>query len=71
VNWRNNPKIMAAREIAQQFGKDRVILVMLTADTLETASYGADGRLCTQAGKLANLAFDAIAHELGFDEVWK
>ena len=55
---------MAAREIAQRFGKDRVILIMLTEDTLETASYGTDGRLCAEAGKLADVAYDAIMGEL-------
>lgn len=57
-----NERIEAARELAERFGKDQVIVIMLdpTAGTLEYASYGKTRALCADARRLADAAFDAV-----------
>ena len=55
-----SPKVAAARNIAHQFGKKRVIVLMLTDDAMEYASYGETKELCNSAREIADIAFDAV-----------
>jgi len=61
--WNPSPKVAAARDIGQRFGKDQVIVLMIDtkAQTLEYASYGATKELCDKAKHLADAAYEAIS----------
>lgn len=62
MSWKDEPTIMAARDIAKKFNQTRVIIIMVDDEggTIRSASYGANGALCTSAGKLADVAYDAV-----------
>ncbi len=60
-------KVAVARDIAKQFKKNQVIVIMLDDNhRLHCASYGATKALCADAKKLADVAFKAID-----DELWR
>ena len=62
MSWKNNPHIMAAREYAQRFGFDEVIMVgiKLKNGTVETASYGRNGILCRQAWNCSDMIVETV-----------
>lgn len=57
-----SPKVKAAREIGQRFGKDQVIVLMIDSKhrTLEYASWGSNRLMCVKAKVLADEAYDAV-----------
>lgn len=57
-------RIQAARDLAERFGKEQVIVLMLDqkAGTLEYASYGKTRALCADARRLADAAYDAVMY---------
>lgn len=57
-----SPKVAEARDLAKKFGKTKVIIFMIDDDagTMEYASYGRDKAMCSDAGKLADVAYKAI-----------
>ena len=64
----NAGEVAAARSLARQFGKSKVILLMFGEgygeETLAYASYGETKALCQEARGLADVAFDAIVYHL-------
>jgi len=60
--WNPSPKVAAARDIGQKFGKAQVVVFMIDQDagTVEFASYGETRELCAEARKIGDIAFDAI-----------
>lgn len=63
--WNPSPKVAAARDIGKKFDKKMVIVLMLTDDTLEYISYGATPKLCGDAQKIADIAYDAVSDFVG------
>jgi hypothetical protein len=61
-----SPKVAAARDIGNKFHKPMVIVIMLdpNAGTMEYASYGQTAKLCGEAEKLADVAYEAIYKHL-------
>lgn len=61
-----SPKVAEARDLAKKYGKTRVIIFMIDDDkgTMEYASYGKDKALCSDARKLADVAYKAIYDHL-------
>lgn len=57
-----SPKVAACRTVASQFKKDQVIILMVDqkAGTIEYASYGTTRKLCKDAKRLGDIAFEAI-----------
>ena len=53
VRWQDDPKIQAAKRIADEFGYQQVIWfgVMPDGETVERCSYGAGKKLCDEAGE--------------------
>lgn len=64
--WNPSPKVCAAREFGQRFGKDQVIILSLDLrkGTLEMTSYGRTKELCDQAKGLGDAAYEALMREL-------
>ena len=62
MSFNPSPKVAAARDIGQRFGKDQVIVLMIDSKlgTLEYASYGKTKELCADAKVLADIAFNAL-----------
>lgn len=59
--WNPSPKVAAARDFGEEFGKDLVIILSVDQEgRLEYASYGKNQFLCNQAQELADKAFNAI-----------
>jgi len=60
--WNPSPKVAAAQEIGQRFGKDQVIVFMIDRkkDIVEYASWGKTKSLCDNARKIADAAFVRI-----------
>jgi len=54
------PKIKAAKDYAQKFNKNLVIILGIKGDQLEYASYGVNKGLCVEAQRLAECAFKAL-----------
>jgi len=63
--WNPSPKVAAARDAGDRFGKDQVILLMIDRKqgTLEYAAYGKTKDLCKDAERLADIAYEAIMRE--------
>lgn len=57
-----SPQVAAARDFAQKFDRDITVILSVNTKTgrIEYASYGATSRLCSEARKLGDKAFDAI-----------
>lgn len=57
-----SPQIAAAREIAERFGQDQVIVLMVSRrhGTIRYASYGRTRRLCAEARRIADRAYEAV-----------
>jgi len=55
-----SPKVRAAGEVAKEFGKDQVVVLMINhaEGTLEYASYGKTKTDCDEAKGLADALFD-------------
>ena len=60
--WNPSPKVAMARDIGQRLRKDQVIILMIDEDerTLESVTYGRTKRLCDQAKKLGDIAYEAV-----------
>ena len=59
--WNPSPKVAAARDFADKFNKQQVIILAINKDgSLEYASYGETKALCHNAEIIADIAFDAI-----------
>jgi len=52
--WNPSPKVAAARDIANKFGQEKVIIVMINETTgkFEVVSYGETKAKCSQADAL-------------------
>ena len=61
-----SPKVAEARRLAKVWGQKQVIIIMIDDDTLSYVSYGADKKLCADARRLADIAYEAIM--LGYRE---
>ena len=62
--WNPSPKVSDCRTIARKWKRDRVIILALDDRTMEMASYGETKRLCDDAKKLGDVAYDAIMRYL-------
>ena len=53
------PKVAAARSMAQQFGRDIAVLVLVDLEgrTVEVASYGTDETKCSKGQALADALY--------------
>ena len=60
-DWRENPAIMAAREMSKKFHKKQVIVLMVGDDGLSGVSYGANKLLCGEAGRMLDVACEAVS----------
>jgi len=61
VSFNPSPSVALARDIAQNLGKDQVIIITLdAAGRVGYISYGKTKSLCEYAKRLADVAFDAI-----------
>ena len=59
--WNPSPKVAAARDFANKFEKQQVIILAIDKDgQLDYASYGETKHLCDTAKIIADIAFDAI-----------
>lgn len=60
--WNPSPKVADCREIARKWKKQQVIILAIdiNAQTLEYASYGETQKLCSDAKRLADVAYSAI-----------
>ena len=59
--WNPSPKVAAARDFAEKFKKQQVIILAIDEDgRLDYASYGATKHLCSTSKILADIAFNAI-----------
>ena len=59
--WNSSLKVAVARDFAKKFGKQQVIILSIDKDdNLEYASYGDTKKLCNEAKKLADIAFEAV-----------
>jgi hypothetical protein len=69
LNWKQSPEIMQARRVAKELGASRIIILMIDdkAGTIGYASYGADSRLCEEAGRLAEVAYKAVYQQMVID----
>ncbi len=65
MTWNPDPKVAAARDYGKKFGQDIVILISLTGDLLEYASWGKTKALCTEAASLADIAFEKLMEQYG------
>lgn len=63
--WNPSPKVAAARDIGKTFNKTIVVVLMLTDDTIEYASYGETPKLCRDARKIADVAYNAVSDFVG------
>ena len=61
-----SPKVAEARDLATKYRKTKVIIFMIDDDagTMEYASFGKDKAMCSDAGKLADVAYKAIFDHL-------
>ena len=63
MGWRDSPRIMAAKEIADRFKKRQVIIIMVDRQgAISYASYGTSKKLCDDATACAVKAIDAITN---------
>lgn len=59
--WNPSPKVAAARDIGQRFGKDIVVVLAIHDGVLEAISYGRTRALCAEAKRWSDLAFEALS----------
>jgi hypothetical protein len=59
--WNPSPKVAVARDIAEKFGKSKVVILMLNEKdyTMESVSYGETKQKCAEAKKLADVIYNA------------
>jgi len=64
--WNPSPKVAAARDFADKFKKQQVIIIALDleANTLEATTYGETKQLCTATKRLGDAAYDAVMDAL-------
>lgn len=64
--WNPSPKVAAARDIGEKFGKQEVIVIMIDhrSGTMEYASWGTTVNLCRSAKKKADVAYEAVEEYL-------
>lgn len=56
-----SPKVAMARNYADKFGKQQVIILAIDDnETLEYASYGKNKALCRNAETMADIAYNAL-----------
>ena len=62
-NWRTNPSIQQAKAVAQATGATRVVMLLINDETgtMQTATYGKDGPLCTKAGAIGDFVFEEVS----------
>ena len=70
--WNPSPKVAIARDFAKKFGKKQIIILAIDKNgVLEYASYGETKKLCDNAKRVADIAFDAIMkfYEVDYDRI--
>jgi len=60
-----SPKVAAARDFGNKFKKEMVIIISISGNEIEYASYGKTPALCTKARKVADHAFETILRGFG------
>ena len=55
-----SPQVAAARDYAEKFKYDQVIIIGVLGDNISYASYGKTASLCAQAKQFADKIFRAI-----------
>lgn len=65
--WNPSPQVAAARDIGRRFKRPQVIIIMLDQEIgeIELATYGETRELCREAGKLGDVAYDAVRSWFG------
>lgn len=59
--WNPAPEVADCREIARKWNKEQVIILAIDdKGVMQMATFGKTRSLCAVAGKLGNVAFDAI-----------
>lgn len=62
--WNPSPEVAVARAAAKDLAAKQCIVIYLTESQIGMASYGQTKKLCAEAGKLGDVAYDAIMREL-------
>jgi hypothetical protein len=63
--WNPSAKVADCREIARKWGKRQVIILALDGETLQLVTYGETPRLCAEAKRLGDAAYDAVMAKAG------
>lgn len=58
----NNPNLNDAKNLAQKYDKDIVVIFHIDKEKFGYASYGNNKKLCKKAKSVADLCFDIIAN---------
>ena len=66
MGFNPSKEVAAARDIANKFDKDQVIILMLDreAETMLGASYGKNKALCNDAKRIMDAAYNAVIADL-------
>lgn len=64
--WNPAPTVCAARDFGNKFARQQVIILSidLIKGTLQMDSYGQTKRLCDEAKKLGDVAYEAVMQEM-------
>ena len=69
-NWRDNAEIKMAQQVAKKLNRKAVIILSFTDVNYMLSSYGTNGAICREAGKLADKIYDAMQNDtLWWDEL--
>ncbi len=64
--WNPSPEVAAARDFANKFGAERVVIVHVNDSTgkMGFVTYGANRALCDDTKRLGEAAYNAVYKEL-------
>lgn len=71
-NWRKDPGILAAKEFANKFNKDAVIILSFNKKGIQSASYGRNKKFCDVTARLMNNLMDDLQgtnHPFALDDL--
>lgn len=69
-DWKVNISIQTAKSVSKKLNKKAIIMILFTDTTFEVVSYGQNGAICKEAGKLADKIYTALTDDtLWWDEL--